>query len=111
MRKMMAVILLSGAATLGGCATNDETVERAAVGAGIGAVGGAAVGAVVPGVSPVEGAVAGAVVGGVAGAVTADGNNNSSGTYGTPTNSYNDGAYTPTPATSTETTLRAGERG
>lgn len=115
MRKMMALILLSGAATLGGCATHNETAERAAVGAGVGAVAGAGVGAVAGGISPVEGAAVGAVAGGVIGAATTPSDSGAStGSYssqpaynGSP--SYNDGSYTPTP-TSTST-RRAGERG
>jgi hypothetical protein len=107
MRKFAAILLLSGAA-LGGCATNDETAERAVTGAAIGAAAGAGVGAVVGGVSPVEGAVAGAVIGGAAGALTTPDNDASSTGY-TSGQSYNNGTYTPTE--STTTTRRAGERG
>lgn len=115
MRKMIAVVLLSGAVMLGGCATNDKTAERAAVGAGVGAVAGAGVGAVAGGISPVEGAAVGAVAGGVIGAATTPSDSGAStGSYssqpaynGSP--SYNDGSYTPT-QTSTST-RRAGERG
>jgi len=63
MRTLMAVVLLSSAVALGGCATSHdrEVAERAAVGAGIGAAAGAGVGAVAGGVGVAEGAAVGAV--------------------------------------------------
>ena len=57
--------VLAAALTLSACATDNDTVRGAAIGAG----GGAVVGAVVPGVSPIEGAAIGAVGGAIIGAL------------------------------------------
>jgi phage tail tape-measure protein len=117
MRTMMAVVLLSSAVALSGCATSHdrEVAERAAIGAGIGAAAGAGVGAVAGGVGVAEGAAVGAVAGGAIGAATtpSDAGYNTAPlpppepAYNTAP-VYNNGTYTPTPSSSTR---RAGERG
>jgi hypothetical protein len=106
-KKIATCLTLLASVGLAACATNDDTVESAAVGAGIGAAAGAGVGAVVGGVSPLEGAAAGAAVGAVAGAVAASDNNNAD-TMNTGTTGY---GTTTTPADSTTTRRRLGERG
>ena len=114
MRTMMAVVLLSSAVALSGCATSHdrEVAERAAIGAGIGAAAGAGVGAVAGGVGVAEGAAVGAVAGGAIGAATTPSEPGYNTAPAPPAYnsapSYNNGTYTPTPSSSTR---RAGERG
>jgi Glycine-zipper domain len=69
----LAIVAMSGAALLGGCATMSETERDGARGAGLGAVGGAVVGAIAG--DPLAGAAIGAVAGGAIGVATSDGNN------------------------------------